>query len=259
MKIHSLDINHINLNLIRTQIEQVKAVTWTTLPPKAPFVTRAIKVYTDLNINLNQITNGEENQMKLSPWANLNEMINLEVLPTKKNNLDPICANQHFQYLSQDKYEDRIKIFTDGSKQDNTTVGSATYIETTSEIFSWKLHSAHTILMCLSWYYNTLQNKSPVIFTDSHTALRLIMNINKPSYKSIISKLHQLIMNIKIMWKNIVLQWIPPHKGLRGNNIADQIAKQACSYNTTTNIEFEFEETSIYYSRKSKKTQTLNG
>ena len=44
-----------------------------------------------------------------------------------------------------------------------------------------------------------------------------------------------LTNNIKI-----VLQWIPSHKGIIGNNIVDQIAKTACSYETITHVPLEY-------------------
>ena len=41
---------------------------------------------------------------------------------------------------------------------------------------------------------------------------------------------------------NIVLQWIPSHRGIVGNNIVDQVAKEACSYNTITYLPLVFSD-----------------
>ena len=40
----------------------------------------------------------------------------------------------------------------------------------------------------------------------------------------------------------IVLQWIPSHKGIIGNNVADQVAKNACSYESLTTIPYEYKD-----------------
>ena len=41
----------------------------------------------------------------------------------------------------------------------------------------------------------------------------------------------------------IVLQWIPSHKGIIGNNIVDQVAKKACTYETLTIVPYEYKDT----------------
>ena len=40
----------------------------------------------------------------------------------------------------------------------------------------------------------------------------------------------------------IVLQWIPSHRGIVGNNIADLVAKEACSYSNTTFLPLIFKD-----------------
>ena len=39
-----------------------------------------------------------------------------------------------------------------------------------------------------------------------------------------------------------MLQWIPSHTGIIGNELVDCLAKNACNYNTITYLDFEYEE-----------------
>ena len=266
MKITTLNKNHITLNLIKSQLEYVKSIPWTTFPHKSPFIIRAMRACADFQIETSlfptEATKADDCEFTLSPWFNINEVVNLNFLPTKKNELNRNCVNQQFQYLYHIIYNDWLKIFTDGSKQENKTVGSAIFIESTSETFSWKLQSSHSIimaelfsiLMALNWIYNTISNQSVVIFTDSLTALHLILDLNKKSHKKITSRIHRLIFNIKNTGSNITLQWIPSHKGIHGNEVADQVSKHACEYDAITNLDLEFEENYCKLIGKIKET-----
>ena len=81
-----------------------------------------------------------------------------------------------------------------------------------------------------------LKNQNTVIFSDSLSALTVINNYSNNSLNFLVNLIVNLIYHSSHDGVDIVLQWIPSHRGIVGNNIADLIAKEACSYNTTTSL-----------------------
>jgi ribonuclease HI len=65
-----------------------------------------------------------------------------------------------------------------------------------------------------------------IIFTDSKSALQLIKKaLYEKTNNSLVEELLMLIKNINNNNK-IIIQWIPSHVGIKGNEIADQLAKE---------------------------------
>ena len=52
----------------------------------------------------------------------------------------------------------------------------------------------------------------------------------------------RLIFNYVCDGVKIILQWIPSHKGIVGNDVVDQVAKNASMYNTLTTFPFEYND-----------------
>ena len=153
-------------------------------------------------------------------------------------------------FIENTTYEHYSKIYTDGSKQVNGTVGSAIYVDDLSSTFSWKLDSKHTIVTAelfaiyqgIIFAHKNLREVNIVIFSDSLSALTMI-KYHEHSHLNILTNLiTQEIFNLSTLGVDVVLQWIPSHRGIVGNNIADQVAKEACAYNTTTHLPLVFSD-----------------
>ena len=84
-------------------------------------------------------------------------------------------VHQIFSFLNYAEFKDYVKIYTDGSKQSNGSVGAAIYVDDISATFSWRLDSNHSILSAelyavlqgISFASNHFENQNIVIFTDS--------------------------------------------------------------------------------------------
>ena len=137
-----------------------------------------------------------------------------------------------------DKYQNYIKIFTDGSKY-NSFVGCAVHSDNFDAI-RFPLPSFYTILSAelfaikLAVQQTTNIQEKSLILTDSASALQCLLkpyhHAQHPLAKQIISHLNALPSN------HVTLAWIPGHKGIEGNELVDKIAKEAALIRPIPNI-----------------------
>ncbi|XP_070529361.1 uncharacterized protein [Cardiocondyla obscurior] len=139
--------------------------------------------------------------------------------------------------------EDCIMIYTDGSRKENKiSTGSAFYVESIDMCYSLSLNKlcnnfsaeACAISEALKWCILKDIKEDIIIFTDSLSVLEALRN-NKLG-----SNINEFIIHIRVRYlellressrsqKKIILAWIPAHKGIYGNEIADTQAKEATS------------------------------
>ena len=79
-------------------------------------------------------------------------------------------------------------------------------------------------------------------FTDSLSAIHLILNYRVSSYRKIISEIQRRLMKIQDKGIILYIQILTSHDGILGNEVADQASKKACKLNVITACEMKFEE-----------------
>lgn len=94
-------------------------------------------------------------------------------------------------------------------------------------VFQAELHAIN--LVCSYCLKNNLVNKSIFICSDSKAALAAVMkyNIRSKCVYSTVSSLNQ-ISNISLT-NSLDLVWIPGHSGIKGNDLADSLARAGAS------------------------------
>jgi ribonuclease HI len=186
------------------------------------------------------IDSKDMNEVSLSkdvPW--LIEDFDIDKSLSKRlSKTDPAlnCKMLALEVISH--YENSLAVYTDGSRDESSSTGASFYIPEANtstglrltdkiSVFSTELTAVRITLEWIIKNQTTaiLQgNRNIAIFTDSLSSVQ--------SLESRYSKTRQdLINDIFVLKKNIpnpiTIVWIPSHVGIKGNEIADILAKQA--------------------------------
>lgn len=145
--------------------------------------------------------------------------------------------------LTNNKYREYTKIYTDGSKIAEGTA-LAFYDERKDLSQGGKVNNNTTItnaeLMAIKeavdWSSKQKYDKT-LILTDSASGCAILRNTKKIVNNSVASEIYKVLT--KEEHKHTRIQWIPSHQGIKGNEKADEKAKECASgpqniFNTLT-------------------------
>lgn len=164
---------------------------------------------------------------------------NIFITPPKLlNKLSPPHAQSVFMTFYDNLLTGRIAFFTDGSKGDPACyVGFAVvsldlHLKIQKRITSYtSIYSAETfaIIDAIQIIINR-QIPKATIFSDSLSVLTSI-TLNKQFLPNnyLVGRIRSLLSKASIMGLDVILIWIPAHVGIKGNETADRLAKQAIS------------------------------
>ena len=168
------------------------------------------------------------------PWVVEGARVELEVAGLRKSD-NPLILQATARELINNQYNHCICVYTDGSV---TTDGvKAAFIVPQLSNLTRKYQLPHVsiftaelvaILMALNFFNDLCQPPMAVsFFSDSLSALQAITHNSQSSREDVVKEIvvvcHQLITR----GTDIVLQWVPSHVGVPGNESADRAAKQA--------------------------------
>ena len=168
----------------------------------------------------------------LPPWWPLPEIIfpspiNSD-LNKESNNAAEILAN-----IVETSFQGRQLIYTDGSLikgEVQREVGAGMYVQQAQLKYKWKLAEWHTILFAELFAlqkavaYAKDSNAETLILTDSKAALQIIRSHKPKTYFLIAQEIHHILESIPI--GKVKFHWIPGHSQIRGNDVADTLAKE---------------------------------
>ncbi|XP_065571466.1 uncharacterized protein LOC136034254 [Artemia franciscana] len=178
-----------------------------------------------------------EKPPKIPPWDWVE--IECEIDYMEKTGNNPLLMKQKFLSVLNCKYEEYVKIYTDGSKTNGLGVGCSIVVPEFNTEITKPLSKESTVFeaeikaieSALEWVIEKIsesdqnQNKF-LICSDSKSALQSLKNFpNKP--KDEVHKCYSSIL--KICEKGVTIQflWCPAHVGVVGNERADKYAKKA--------------------------------
>ncbi len=136
----------------------------------------------------------------------------------------------------EEEYKDFVKIYTDGSKDpDSGKTGYGVYVQNandkvhkrTSNNLSVYTTEMAAITIALAYAHGQeYSNRSIVILTDSYSSIQSIEN-NSSTRPDLLNAIHDLAHDIQVRGNKLVIEWVPAHIGIPGNEICDQLAKLA--------------------------------
>ena len=208
-----------------------------------PFFVRALKKF--------QINNIEPPSLisvplisPLPPWFNINEFCSIEFSDSNVGDLSNTVANAIFNQNRESLYRDFCEIFTDGSKVKAPEVGSSAgliiKLDNNTIMKNYKLPPEMSIMGCelyaiiqaLSFIRNNVSNiikNDFVIHSDSLSGILAILNREPDNQRHLIYEIHDLIYNLSFSCNILKIQFVPGHKDIQGNELADLAANAAHS------------------------------
>uniref|UniRef100_A0A1B6KTJ5 Uncharacterized protein n=1 Tax=Graphocephala atropunctata TaxID=36148 RepID=A0A1B6KTJ5_9HEMI len=159
-----------------------------------------------------------------------NILINDKVLGTNPN---LIVLQQEWYNMTNITYKNKVIIYTDGSKTAEGT-GAAIYIPKQNIRQKYKLDentSSYTAEMYAIFkavhYSRSMKNKEIVICSDCQSVLITIKNVSIGILegKGFVLNILREVMNNNT--NKYILQWVPGHAGIAGNEVVDKLARDS--------------------------------
>jgi len=175
------------------------------------------------------------------PWCHYSEVNTF----MHEENLKDLTDHIIYAIFNRKKeiFEQAVEIYTDGSKSsmDNISKTAAAFVIPQYNInFSSKLPDIsimsaelYAITMATEWYLEHTEIHQAVIFTDSLSSIKFLQNSEK-NQNIHRYKIHAYLAMLKEENRTLHICWIPSHRGIPGNEKADQAAKEALNNNVIT-------------------------
>lgn len=196
--------------------------------------------------------------IKLSVTPEIIINSSLDGMTTNKKDNNPVRLKQLVLCVMHGRFKNRKRVFTDASKEEGEC-GIGVYMEFSNQRISRCLKKETSItsaeLIAIAVAVQTIENLNLhdcVIYTDSKSSCVMLNNVIEAGKgETMLVK----IVEMAAKW-NISLQWIPSHISIAGNDVADELAKQAVT-NKTLPLENQIlANDAFHYFKQRKRDET---
>lgn len=223
LKILSLRFHPLH-NKIKEMIKSVTENQSITTPSsnKESIMLKYVRKLTEWNSDLNVSTYGSR---KYPPWINNNFKVDLSLNKFNKEET-PTRFLKRLCLETLSKYDNKIIIYTDGSKKEEKT-GWGFYVDGASANGRMRdgasIFTAECTAILEAIKITAASSDDDILIcSDSQSALNALLKLYTKN--AIISEIKDIIF---ACGKKIDFLWVPSHIGLKGNNKADEIAKNS--------------------------------
>ncbi|XP_069181114.1 uncharacterized protein [Procambarus clarkii] len=169
-----------------------------------------------------------------APWESLPADFKIVALEGKKNQTNPhLLHNIAQMHIEANMASDSFTYFTDGSvDQQGQETGAA--VKAGNSANSWRLSNGCSTLQTemlaiqKALEHALAQHRQHVIIhTDSRTAIETLQQEHICDNIHLITNVISLMQTLKRQGRRVVINWVPSHVGIIGNDIADEAANFA--------------------------------
>ena len=208
---------------------------WSSTVRTPPLMVRCLKTLMSY-----QFPNTEPNYTNLispvPPWLDMTKYLIPCFTPVSvKSMTDEMCIST-FKDLQSNNYNLYLEIYTDGSVFTDDCSTSAAMVVVSSETTiskNWKLSplmsilSAELFALSEALKYvkeNIIKAYGVVIYTDSQSGIYLLQNTRPRTNIHLVFDIQSLMLELNYRFP-VLIQFIPGHKNIQGNEMADLAAK----------------------------------
>jgi len=172
--------------------------------------------------------------MDYPPWHLRPPLTDLSLKDTISKSETPIEVMRTEALALIVQYSNTTRIYTDASKLPEAGVAAAFYVQDlghgkgarvddTTSIYAAELAA---IQLAVNWLLLRDTGRPATIFTDSLSA---VTSLQAQSSSSCPSSMARLLVDLDRLVPPPTIAWIPGHVGVKGNEVADKIAKNRAS------------------------------
>ena len=182
-------------------------------------------------------------QCNIPNYAQRKPTVNKELSRYPKDSTPPSVYLSEFAAIRDEKYSNFREVYTDGSKTD-TGVGAAAVshdkcstatLPVEASIFTAEAYALELAVGIIE----RSNSRFNVIFSDSRSCMEsLLYNGQHPTIRKLIWRLHKLAERRT----TVEICWIPSHIGIKGNERADQKAKDAAQRDERTYLPIYYKD-----------------
>ena len=201
----------------------------------------------------------------IPPWYNIDAIISSEFSGVSVKTITNRQANKLFEDMIFCKYAGYSQAYTDGSKSTKPVESSSSaFLICTGEgtvlkkfncgkyisVLGTELYAIYKTLLFIK---NNVNDNKTVLFTDSMSGLELLKNDRPNNYVGLVYDIQKLLLGFAMQNVSMKLQYIPGHKGILGNEIVDQAAKDALLLTAFSPVPISSRDKKLMLSSRIKK------